>query len=230
MDMNDHVLSPNAQKRVFCYEFRGPIPSHHHCRRSLFGSGPIDIPQTETPKKSKAYLGRKNIASKGQPRSRSYDRKFLSTPTLTQEDAMKQGLTLHQLNCEGCGSHGSKSNSTNTTPVKSSERRRILRPADFSHEVASTAQERLDNWESLNFNRSRSADPVSASTPTELDRRNNIPEQDEDGYAIPSIVSSTSTRSPQRTFLKSPLESGSTPQHLYRTPMTEFHKPSEFIV
>ncbi|KAE9545958.1 hypothetical protein FO519_010830, partial [Halicephalobus sp. NKZ332] len=78
-------------------------------------------------------------------------------------------------------------------------------------------------WEPLNFNRSRSADPVSASTPVEADGGSNIPEQDEYGYAIPSIISSSSVKSPQRT-LRSPLEPGSTPQYLYRTPMTEFPK------
>ncbi|KAE9546457.1 hypothetical protein FO519_010331, partial [Halicephalobus sp. NKZ332] len=71
--MNSRPLTPEAQRRVFNYEFRGPIPAHHHCRRSLFGSGSIDIPQMETPKKSR--ISQKKIASKAQPRSRSFDRK-----------------------------------------------------------------------------------------------------------------------------------------------------------
>ena len=43
-------LTPDAERRIFNYNFRGPIPSQHRCQRSLFGKT-MEVEITETPKK-----------------------------------------------------------------------------------------------------------------------------------------------------------------------------------
>uniref|UniRef100_A0AC34QQH6 Uncharacterized protein n=1 Tax=Panagrolaimus sp. JU765 TaxID=591449 RepID=A0AC34QQH6_9BILA len=209
-------LTPDAERRVMSYNFRGPLPSNHHCQRSLFGKT-FDVEQTETPKKSKRSL------SLRQRRTVSNDRKSFTVPRFVATDVAKKGLTLHQVTCRnsGCGHDAARDDEVDKTPVKFGTKNPVSQKTHdkkLDQLLNSSAQRRLDEWEPLN----RSKSPISASTPAL-----NAPiRKDEDGYAIPSIRSGGSSKFANEfeqidgcSQVFSPINN-LTPQHLYKTPMT----------
>uniref|UniRef100_A0A914YGM2 Uncharacterized protein n=1 Tax=Panagrolaimus superbus TaxID=310955 RepID=A0A914YGM2_9BILA len=191
-------LTPDAEKRVFNYNYRGPIPTKHHCQRSLFGKT-VEVEPVETPKK--------RIQSKNRTPLRQHTHEH-QIPTYHH----RPGMHLHESSCDAARQlQASKSSANVATKSKSFDSRKT--PPRFnkgSHDnlFQSSAKRRLDAWKPIERSKSsHSVKPLSSSTPTKRTE-----EDSSDGYAIPSVSEL------DRTLLKTPVRREITPPELYKTP------------
>uniref|UniRef100_A0A914Q0Q5 Uncharacterized protein n=1 Tax=Panagrolaimus davidi TaxID=227884 RepID=A0A914Q0Q5_9BILA len=190
-------LTPDAEKRVFNYNYRGPIPTKHHCQRSLFGKHVDVTPEpVETPKR----------------RSQSKNRTPLRQNSEIPRYDHRPGMHLHESSCDAARKLQASKSSTNVSsiPWNFDLRKTPPRVNKGSHEnlFQSSAKRRLDAWQPIERSKSsHSVKPITSSTPKKYT------EEDSDGYAIPSVSE------PDPTLLKkTPIRREVTPPELYQTP------------
>uniref|UniRef100_A0AC35GKT0 Uncharacterized protein n=1 Tax=Panagrolaimus sp. PS1159 TaxID=55785 RepID=A0AC35GKT0_9BILA len=190
-------LTPDAEKRVFNWNYRGPIPTKHHCQRSLFGKHVDVTPEpVETPKR----------------RSQSKNRTPLrQNPEIPRYDH-RPGMHLHESSCDAARKLQASKSTTNVSsiPWNSDYRKTPPRVNKGSHEnlFQSSAKKRLDAWQPIERSKSsHSVKPITSSTPKKHT------EEDSDGYAIPSVPENDPA-----LLNKTRVRREVTPPELYQTP------------
>ena len=200
-------LTPDAERRIFDYNYRGPVPLKHRCQRSLFGTT-VEVETTETPKKKRSISQTRTPL---RTQSRERDNLTWSMPKYN----IRPGMSLHEGSCTAA----QKVQSSKSDHAIASKEAVTPSKSGGSKLQRSSAQRRLDAWRPLELTKPErpGVESLTSSTPPFKNT-----EEDSDGYAIPSISGSTNDQGnyPRN---ESPVPREVTPPDLYKTPATYFN-------